>query len=68
LGRIKALCRSVKINDFTGKEIDEKGGSEKSFIPEFQWHGCMRKKSKTHFNDVTVFAFSRTILLMGMRT
>jgi hypothetical protein len=25
------LCTSIKINDFTGNEIDEKGGSEKSF-------------------------------------
>jgi hypothetical protein len=51
------LCGGIKINDFTRKKIDEKGGSEKGFIPEFQGHGCMRKKSKTHFNNVTVFVF-----------
>ena len=55
-----------KIEDFSGKKVYEKGGSEEGFIPEFKRHGGIGKQGKTNFNNVTVFAFSRPVLLMSM--
>ena len=54
----KTLCGGVKINHLTGKEIDEKGGCEEGFIPEFKWHRCIGKQGKTNFNNMTMFALS----------
>jgi uncharacterized membrane protein YbaN (DUF454 family) len=47
--------------------VYEISGCVKSLIPEFQEHGGMSKKSKTHLHNVVMFMFSISILLMSMR-
>jgi hypothetical protein len=56
-----------KIKNFAWKKIYEKSGSEKSFIPKLERHRSIYKQSNTNFNDMTIFSFSGTILLMSMR-
>jgi hypothetical protein len=63
----KALSRRLKINNFARKQVNEKSGSEKSFVPIFERHGSICKQGKTNFNYMTMFAFSRAILLVSMR-
>jgi hypothetical protein len=54
--------------NFGWKPINEKSGSCKSFILEFERHRSMCKKSNAHLDNVSMFTFSRAVLLMGMRT
>jgi hypothetical protein len=63
-----ALNWRLKVNNFARKQVNKKGSSEKGFIRKFERHGGISKQGKAHFNDVMVFSFSRTILLMSMRT
>jgi hypothetical protein len=53
----ESLSRGLQIYDFARKEVYEKRGSEKGFIPIFEWHRCICKKGKTNFNNVAMFAF-----------
>jgi hypothetical protein len=64
----KALSWRLKINNFAREQVNEKGGSEKGFVPIFKRHRCICKQGKTNFNYMTMFTFSRAILLMSMRT
>jgi hypothetical protein len=64
----KALSGRLKINNFARKQVNEKSGSEKSFVPIFERHGRIGKQGKTNFDYMAVFAFSRAILLVSMRT
>jgi hypothetical protein len=56
------------LDDLTRKPINEINSCKKSFIPEFQRHRCICKEGQTNFNNVPMFALSRAILLMSMRT
>jgi hypothetical protein len=67
LGVKEAFNRSVKINYFAREKVYEKGGCEEGFILVFKRHRSICKKGKTYFNNVMMFAFSKTILLMSMR-
>jgi hypothetical protein len=48
--------------------IDQVSGGEESFILELKRHRCMREKSQTNFNNVTMLALYCTVLLMSMWT
>jgi hypothetical protein len=62
------MNRCVITNPCKRGAIYKMGGSEKSLIPEFKWHGCGSKQGKAHFNDVPMFLFGNTILLMSVWT
>jgi hypothetical protein len=64
----QAFYRSIMINHFSRKKIYKKSGYEKIFIPIFERHRGISKQCKTNFNNVMMLAFSRTILLMSIRT
>jgi hypothetical protein len=52
----------------SGQAINEEGSSLESFIPEFEWHGRMGKKSKANFNNVAMLTLCGTVLLMCVKT
>src|ERR1041384_3469461 len=62
----KTLKGGRIINNTTRQPVDQVCGSEKCFIPKFNWDIGMCKESETSFNNMSVFAFSRSILLMSM--
>lgn len=66
---LKQLCeRWDSIIDRSRQSIDEISGSEKCLIPEFQWHASMGKERQANFNNVAMFSFSGTVLLVGVWT
>ena len=44
------------VQGWGGKMIDEKGGGAEGFSPVFDRHGCLSEKSKSHFNDMSMFS------------
>lgn len=47
--------------------INQVGDHKKGFIPEFQGHRGMGKQGQSNFDDMAMFAFYTTILLMSIR-
>jgi hypothetical protein len=64
----KNFKRSFHINNTCRKPIYQKTGRGKSITPKPKRNRCMRKQSKTSFNQVTMLSFSSTILLICMWT
>lgn len=60
------LKRSHALNDFTRKPVDEVDGSKEGLILVLERHGCLSKESKPDFNDVSVLALGRAVLLVCM--
>jgi hypothetical protein len=58
--------RSIKVNDLGWNQVDKESGCEKGFIPKLKRHGGISKQGKTYFNNVPMFVFCITILLMCM--
>jgi hypothetical protein len=54
------------IYDFARQHVNEIGSGQECFIPKFEWHGCISKKSKAYFYNVAMLAFCGSILLMSM--
>jgi hypothetical protein len=51
---------------FCGGAINKKSGYKEGLIPIFDTHECMGKQGKPHLHNVTMLAFSGTILLMSV--
>jgi hypothetical protein len=64
----KTLNRRLHNNDFRRHVIDQKTCCEKCITLVGERYRGMRKKRKPSFDNVSMFAFSRTILLVCMRT
>jgi hypothetical protein len=62
----ESFMRCGILDDSGWKTINEKYGCEQCFIPKFERHAGMSKKRQSYFNDVSLFALSRPILLMCM--
>jgi hypothetical protein len=56
------------VNNSGGKAIYEEDGCEESFVPKLQWHRSMGEERQTDFDNMAMFAFGTTILLMGVWT
>jgi hypothetical protein len=52
----------------TRQTVDKIDCYHKSFVPIFERHGCMSKKTETNFNYMAMLTFSRAVLLMSMET
>ena len=64
----KELKWCFHLEDMSGEPINQETSCEEGITPKLKGHRCMSKKSKTSFNQVTVFALSNTVLLMCMWT
>jgi hypothetical protein len=64
----KKFHGSFWLNNLARKTIDQIYDYEKSFIPIFQWHGCICKKRWPNFHNMSMLTLCRAVLLMRMRT
>jgi hypothetical protein len=64
----ETLHGSFRLDDFARETIDKVDCWKEGFIPKLKRHRCICKERQTDLNNVAVFAFSRTILLVCMRT
>jgi hypothetical protein len=48
--------------------IYEKGGSKEGLVPKFERHRSTSKQGEAYFDNLPMLSFSRSILLMSMRT
>ena len=51
-----------------GETVDEITSGLKGIIPKIKGYAGMIKKGKTSFNNVTVFTFNDTVLLISVGT
>jgi hypothetical protein len=58
---------SLIIDDTRRQSIDKIDNRNKSLIPKFEWHGCMGEKREANFDNVSMFLFRGSILLVSMR-
>jgi hypothetical protein len=62
----EALHGSLGLNNFAREAINQVDSCKKGFIPKLKRHGGISKQGKTYFNNVPMFVFCITILLMCM--
>jgi hypothetical protein len=64
----EAKNRSFILENFVWQTINEKDSSKKGLVPKFKRHGGMSKKGEANFDNVSMFTFCGSILLVSMRT
>jgi hypothetical protein len=64
----QSLKGCFHIKNTSRKPIDEKTSCSNRITPKPKREGCMCKKCETSFNNMSMFSFSNTVLLMCMRT
>jgi hypothetical protein len=64
----EVFYRRSEVDDLTRSAIDQECGSEKFLIPVFAWNLHLRKVEQTNFNNMSVFSFCNSVLLMSMST
>jgi hypothetical protein len=65
---LNSHSRGHRLSDTSREAIYEIGGCVEGFIPKLEWYTSVSKKGETGFNNMTVLAFSRTFLLVGVGT
>jgi hypothetical protein len=64
----KTLQGGCVFDNLTRDSVDQECSCKEGFIPILKWHVCLRKEREADFNNVLIFPFCGSVLLVSMRT
>ena len=58
----------IVVKDSRGHLVDKVSSCEDNIPPKFVWHICCQHKGPCNFQEMSVLAFSNSVLLQGVDT